>query len=105
MTTKKTTSVSRTKSGTLKKTAVAKAVKGVSSSRSSRKSSKKTTFKVGRDASSGEFLPSTNTSPTKSRTSSTSSKIRTKSGSLKRTVIKDAIGSVSKSRSSQKKKK
>lgn len=101
---KKQKATSRTKSGTLSKTAVAKAVKIVSSKTGKEVSTKKSTF-VCRDAKSGNFLKPTETSSSKTSRSAASSALRTKSGTLKRTIVKDAVESVTRSRSSYEKKK
>ena len=103
MTTKNSKSTSRTKTGTLNKKAVAKAVKSVSTTRNKIKSTKHTTL-ICCDAQSGKFASISDSTFQKAKKSIASSKLRTKSGSLKKTIVKDAVASVSQSRSTQQKK-
>ena len=104
MTVKKSKTTSRTKSGALNKNAVAKAVKIISTTRGKETSSKQSTY-VCRDAQSGKFVNSKESTHAKTSKTVASSKLRTKSGTLKRTIVKDAIESVTQSRSTHKMKK
>lgn len=104
MTTKKSKSTSRTKSGTLYKKDVAKAVKSISTTKS-KETSTRQKMVVGRDAQTGKFVTPLETTFQKTKNSTASSKLRTKAGTLKRTIVKDAVVSVTQSRSTQKKKK
>jgi len=97
MTVKKSKTTSRTKSGSLNKNAVAKAVKIISTTRGKETSSKQSTF-VCRNAQSGKFVKTTEKTYAKTSKTVASSKLRTKSGTLKREIVKNAIESVTQSR-------
>jgi len=96
MTTKKNKSAARTKTGALDKKAVVEAIKNVSTTRNNETTTKNTPV-VCRDSMSGKFVPS-ETDFKKNKEPTAFSKSRNKSGELKRTIVKDAIESISKSR-------